>query len=105
MAGTPSLRSARCRPAGSLSWRIVTATMPSECLLTVHAASAACAAAPPDSGAGQHDRDRGDGCAQAPEALAAAPERPAARDHCFHRGGHMELVEARPDFADHVVVV
>ena len=37
LAGTPSARSVRCSPAGSRSSRMVTYTVPSVCLTTVHA--------------------------------------------------------------------
>src|SRR5215469_990146 len=39
LAGTPAARSLACRPAGSMSSRMVTRTEPSGCLATVQAAS------------------------------------------------------------------
>ncbi len=71
-AGTPSSLSRRCRAATFCTSRMVTATLPSGCLVTVYAASRACvmAGTPPGT--------RPSTASAVPPAIATVPARAAS---------------------------
>lgn len=89
LAGTPSARSVRCSPDGSLSWRTVTVMPPLACLATVQAAS----------------RAEGGWLAGWPDGLAGWRADPAGKPHVCCLAPGAVLLAGREPRCERVVVV